>query len=125
MYKLLSPHAASVLPFYNNKWWVKAYGKGLFGRVFWFYLVRGTSSRWSNVTDEDLLRTEGVKVTKASVLLLGEQVKSEPGVLVLMLDWLEWQARQEQGLPPGPRPCGGGPGYREGCLKAHSSSGLW
>lgn len=50
--------------------------------VFWFYLVRDTSSLWSNVTDEDLLSTEGVKVTNASVLLVGEQAKSEPGALV-------------------------------------------
>lgn len=46
--------------------------------AFFFYLVRGTSSLWSSVTDEDLLSTEGVKVTKVSVLLVGEQVKSEP-----------------------------------------------
>lgn len=58
--------------------------------LFWLYLVRGTSSRWSNVTDEDLLRTEGVNVTNASVLLVGEQVKSEAGGLGEMpLDWLE------------------------------------
>lgn len=50
----------------------------------WFYLVRGTSSLWSKVTDEDLLSTEGVKVTKASVLLVGEQAKSEPEGLVEM-----------------------------------------
>lgn len=55
-----------------------------------FYLVRGTSSLWSNVTGEDLLRTEGVKVTKASVLLVGEQVKSEVCALAERpLDWLE------------------------------------
>lgn len=52
-------------------------GEGL----FWFYLVRATSSLWSRVTD-DLLSTEGVKVTKASVLLVGEQEKSEPVGLV-------------------------------------------
>lgn len=58
--------------------------------LFWFYLVRGTSSLWSSVTDEDLLRTEGVKVTKASVLLVGEQLKSEAeGRLEIPLDWLE------------------------------------
>lgn len=49
-----------------------------------FYLVRGTSSLWSSVTDEDLLSTEGVKVTNASVLLVGEQAKSEPEGLVEM-----------------------------------------
>lgn len=57
---------------------------------FGFYLVRGTSSLWSNVTGEDLLRTAGVKVTKASVLLVGEQVKSEAeGLVEILLDWLE------------------------------------
>lgn len=57
---------------------------------FCFYLVRGTSSLWSKVTGEDLLSTEGVKVTKASVLLVGEQAKSEAGGLVEMpLDGLE------------------------------------
>ena len=65
-----------------------------------------------------------MKVTKASVRLVGEQVKSEVcGLAGRPLDWLEWQARQEQGLPPGPRPWVA-PGYRDGCLKAHSSSGL-
>lgn len=54
---------------------------------FWFHLVRGTSSLWSSVTDEDLLSTEGVKVTKESVLLVGEQVKSEPdGLLAIPLE---------------------------------------
>ena len=65
----------------------KAYVKCLYittAGVFWFYLVRGTSSLWSNVTGEDLLSTEGVKVTKASVLLVGEQAKSEPEGLVEM-----------------------------------------
>lgn len=51
-------------------------------KSFWFYLVRGTSSLWSSVTGEDLLSTEGVKVTKASVLLVGEQEKSDPAGLV-------------------------------------------
>lgn len=67
--------------------------KGLGGaRVgwFWFYLVRGTSSLWSSVTGEDLLSTEGAKVTKASVLLAGEQVKSEAeGLAERPFDWLE------------------------------------
>lgn len=55
--------------------------------MFWFYLVRGTSSLWSNVTGEDLLSTEGVKVTKASVLLVGEQAKSEAeGLVEIPLD---------------------------------------
>ena len=46
---------------------------------FFFYLVMGTSSLWSNVTEEDLLRTEGLNGRKASVLLVGEQTKSDPG----------------------------------------------
>lgn len=89
-----------------------------------FYLVRGTSSRWSSVTADDLLSTDGVTnvVTKASVLLVGEQLKSEGGALPPP-DGLEWQARQEQGLPPGPRPWAAGPWYSDGGLKAHSSSG--
>lgn len=58
--------------------------KGLCGARVIFYLVRGTSSLWSSVTDEDLLSTEGVKVTNASVLLVGEQAKSEPEGLVEM-----------------------------------------
>lgn len=69
---------------YTNK---KAYGQGLYRTIavcFLFYLVRGTSSLWSIVTDEDLLSTEGVKVTKASVLLVGEQAKSGPAGLVEM-----------------------------------------
>jgi hypothetical protein len=48
---------------------------------FSFYLVMGTSSLWSNVTEEDLLRTDGLNGRKASVLLVGEQTKSDPGGL--------------------------------------------
>lgn len=61
--------------------------KAFFMEEFWFYLVSGTSSRWSNVTGEDLLSTEGVKVTKASVLLVGEHAKSDPeGLVEIPLD---------------------------------------
>lgn len=56
----------------------------MWSKSFFFYLVRGTSSLWSSVTDEDLLSTEGVKVTNASVLLVGEQAKSGPEGLVEM-----------------------------------------
>lgn len=65
------------------------------------YLVKGTSSRWSMETEVDLLSTEGVKVRKESVLVVAEQVKSDPeGLCDSPLDWPLWQARQEQGLPP-------------------------
>lgn len=75
-------------------------------------------------TEVALLSTEGVKVRKESVLVVAEQVKSDPADLCASpLDWLPWHARHEQGLPPAlPSPWLGA-GYREGCLKAQSSSG--
>lgn len=42
------------------------------------YLVKGTSSLWSMETEVALLSTEGVKVRKESVLVVAEQVKSDP-----------------------------------------------
>lgn len=65
------------------------------------YLVKGTSSLWSMETEVALLSTEGVKVRKESVLVVAEQVKSDPeGLCASPLDWPLWHARQEQGLPP-------------------------
>lgn len=53
------------------------------------YLVKGTSSRWSMGTEVALLSTEGVKVRKESVLVVAEQVKSDPaGLWASPLDWL-------------------------------------
>lgn len=74
------------------------------------YLVRGTSSLWSNDTEEALLSTEGANVRKESEREVEAQVKSEAAAArgASPLAGLLWQARQEQGPPAeAPSPCAG------------------